>query len=168
MVTLVIRNLPDQLYVKLKVRARKARRSVSQEVVSMIEAGVLPGAPTEPPAITRLSGALPFSSEALNAALADQRYRHYASLSDLNQYMDELRADHPESQRLQDFKRNVKRVVAAFRSLKPNANDNEITYLLKNYPLSDFGQKTPFELIEAGRTDDVVAYLESFRAGFVG
>lgn len=75
---------------------------------------------------------------------------------------------HPESRRLQDFARNVVRVVAAFRSLKPDADDKEIAYLLKNYPLGDFGQKTPIELIEAGRTDDVVGYLESFRAGFVG
>lgn len=68
----------------------------------------------------------------------------------------------------QDFAQNIARVIAAIRSPKPDADDKEVAYLLKNYPLSDFDQKTAFELIEAGRADDVVAYLESSRAGFVG
>ena len=42
-----------------------------------------------------------------------------------------------------------------------------IAWLL-NEPLSVFRQKTAWELIKAGRTEDVVAYLHSCSAGFVG
>jgi len=68
----------------------------------------------------------------------------------------------------EDKTTSVLRVTAAFRSLKPDADDKEVAFFLQNYPLIDFGRKTALELIEAGRTDDVVSYLESFRAGFVG
>ena len=74
----------------------------------------------------------------------------------------------PESPRLQDFVRNLVRVIAAMHALNPNADDAELAYLLKNYPLSDLGYKTAWELLEAGRADDVVGYFESFRPGFVG
>lgn len=35
-------------------------------------------------------------------------------------------------------------------------------------PLATFGGKTPLQLIDEGRTDDVVGYLESIQSGFVG
>jgi hypothetical protein len=74
----------------------------------------------------------------------------------------------PESPRVQDFARNLVRVATALRALNPDAEDNELVFLLKNYPLADLGAKTALQLVEAGRTDDVVGYLDSFRAGFVG
>lgn len=74
----------------------------------------------------------------------------------------------PESPRLQDFVRNLVRVIAAMHALNPNADDAELAYLLKNYPLTDLGYKTALELVEAGRTDDVVGYFQSFQAGFAG
>lgn len=93
MSTLVIRGVSDQLHAKLKMRAREARRSVNQEVVHLIEASVLSATPDVPSTAARVSNALCLSSDALEAALADTRFRHYASLDDLNGYMDELRAD---------------------------------------------------------------------------
>lgn len=35
-------------------------------------------------------------------------------------------------------------------------------------PLTEFGNKTPEELVALGRTDDLLSYLESFSSGFVG
>lgn len=35
-------------------------------------------------------------------------------------------------------------------------------------PLASFGDKTPLQLIDEGRTDSVVRYLESIQSGFVG
>lgn len=75
---------------------------------------------------------------------------------------------HPETARVQDFARNVVRIVTTLQKLNPRADDDQIVYTLKNYPLGALGYKTAFELIEAGRTDDVVGYFESFGAGFVG
>jgi hypothetical protein len=39
---------------------------------------------------------------------------------------------------------------------------------IKNSPIRSFDGKTALEMIEAGRTDDVIAYLESLSAGWVG
>ena len=35
-------------------------------------------------------------------------------------------------------------------------------------PLASFWDKTPLQLIDEGRTDSVVRYLESIQSGFVG
>jgi hypothetical protein len=39
---------------------------------------------------------------------------------------------------------------------------------IKNSPIRTFDGKTALEMIQAGRTGDVVAYLESLSAGWVG
>jgi len=41
-------------------------------------------------------------------------------------------------------------------------------YHVKNFPIRSFEYKTALEMIEAGRSDDVVGYLESLSAGYVG
>lgn len=43
MATLNLKNFPDDLYAQLRVRARRERRSVSQEVVHLLERAVGPG-----------------------------------------------------------------------------------------------------------------------------
>jgi plasmid stability protein len=45
--TLNIKNLPDDLYEKLKVRAKRERRSVAQEVTGLLAAALDP-----PPALS--------------------------------------------------------------------------------------------------------------------
>lgn len=45
MSTLVVRNLPDELHEKLRRQAKRNRRSVTKEVVSLIDAGVAPQQP---------------------------------------------------------------------------------------------------------------------------
>jgi hypothetical protein len=39
---------------------------------------------------------------------------------------------------------------------------------IRNVPIRSFDGKTVLEMIEAGRTDDVVHYMKSLSAGFVG
>jgi plasmid stability protein len=51
--TLNIKNVPEKLYSKLKARARRERRSVSQEVLRILEDAT---APTEPLSIVELRG----------------------------------------------------------------------------------------------------------------
>lgn len=43
MAILNVKNLPDGLYRKLKARAKRERRSVSQEVVVLLEQALEPG-----------------------------------------------------------------------------------------------------------------------------
>lgn len=50
MATLVIKNLPDDLHARLKEQAQRHHRSVTKEVVSLIESGL--GAPHRPPKLS--------------------------------------------------------------------------------------------------------------------
>jgi plasmid stability protein len=51
--TLNIKNVPEKLYTRLKARARRERRSVSQEVLRILEDATMP---TEPLSILDLRG----------------------------------------------------------------------------------------------------------------
>lgn len=99
MSTIVIKNLPDALHAGLKERARRNHRSVTKEAINLIEAGVAaqPSAKTAPEPI-RLKGARGLAADELEAALTDTRYARYASLDELNRYMDELRADRDDAE----------------------------------------------------------------------
>ncbi len=72
----------------------------------------------------------------------------------------------PESARAQAFARNV--IHALETAVDLNGDTEHALFLLKNSPIRSFGYKTALELIEAGRTDDVVGYLKSLSAGYVG
>lgn len=50
MATLVIKNLPDDLHARLKEQAQRHHRSVTKEVVSLIESGL--GTPRQPPKLS--------------------------------------------------------------------------------------------------------------------
>jgi len=71
--TLVIKNLPDSLHARLKDQAERNRRSVTQEAISLIEAGVvLPRvAPTLPPPIKLKGG--PLTTVEIEAAISEGR-----------------------------------------------------------------------------------------------
>lgn len=73
---------------------------------------------------------------------------------------------HPQSPRVQALLRDTVDVLNAAKDAFGEA-EFPIARLL-NEPLSVFRQKTAWELIEAGRTDDVLAYLNSYSAGFLG
>lgn len=75
-------------------------------------------------------------------------------------------AARPESPRVQAFLRDTLRVLSAAQELF--GEDALPTAWLLNEPLSAFRHKTAWELIEAGRTNDVLEYLNTYSAGFVG
>ena len=72
MSTIVVKNLPDHLHVLLKQRAEHNHRSMTKEVVHLIEAG-LGGAATPrplPPPVKLRSGRM-LDIEDIEAAIAD-------------------------------------------------------------------------------------------------
>ncbi|PTL36102.1 hypothetical protein CLG94_05395 [Candidatus Methylomirabilis limnetica] len=74
MSTLVIKNFPEKLHVRLKAQAQRHHRSVTKEVVSLIESVL--AAPRQPP---KLSPPLKLASgdrptiEDIEAAIAEGR-----------------------------------------------------------------------------------------------
>lgn len=70
------------------------------------------------------------------------------------------------TERAQEFARNILRVLRAAVGL-----GNDPTTALRNikdYPIRSFENKTALDMVAEGRTDDVVAYLQSLSAGYVG
>ena len=79
MPTLVVKNLPEPLLDRLKAQAQKHHRSMTKEVVALIEQGLLApkaGAPEQalqplPPLVRLPGGAL--TAEWIESAIADGR-----------------------------------------------------------------------------------------------
>lgn len=70
------------------------------------------------------------------------------------------------SLRLQAFLSDTLRVL---NTAKEAFGEDELPVAwLLNEPLPAFHQKTAFELIKTGRTENVLAYLDSISAGFIG
>lgn len=61
-----------------------------------------------------------------------------------------------------DLLRVIREAIALGNSLAVVLN------LVEHYPIPSFGNKTALGLIEAGRADDVIAYLQSLSGGWVG
>ena len=68
--------------------------------------------------------------------------------------------------RAQEFARDIVRVLQAAVDL--GSDPTTALRNIKNYPIRSFGSKTALDMVEEGRTDDVVAYLRSLSAGYVG
>ncbi|WP_181258976.1 DNA-binding protein [Nitrosospira multiformis] len=73
---------------------------------------------------------------------------------------------HPESPKLQHYLREMLRVMSAASASQ--SDFNRVLFWFKNVPISSFNHKTALQLIAEGRTDDIVAYLESIQSGYVG
>lgn len=73
---------------------------------------------------------------------------------------------HPESPRLQSALRDLMRVLSAATAVQPDAQ--RAIFLIKNEPIPAFRHKTLLQLVQEGRAEDAVGYLESISAGFVG
>ena len=97
MSTLVVKNLPDHLHEALKARARRNHRSLNKEAASIIEQAVREGAVQPVKSLTAAKGQ-PLSMSELDAALTDERYSHLGTLADVEDLMDELRADRDASE----------------------------------------------------------------------
>jgi plasmid stability protein len=77
MPTLVVKNLPEPLHARLREQAQAHHRSVTKEVVALIEQGLLAPRPTRTaarplPPLVRLSTG-PVTAEWIEAAIADGR-----------------------------------------------------------------------------------------------
>lgn len=92
MSTLVIKNLPENLHEKLRAQAARNHRSVTKEVVTLIESSVAlqwPEGDRPPPTVKNS----PRIVDDFEAAIIDGRYVSFKSQSELDAWMDELRAD---------------------------------------------------------------------------
>lgn len=72
----------------------------------------------------------------------------------------------PQAPQLQSYIRNLLRVLDAATELTGDAA--RAVFLIRNEPLRVFGRKTADTLVGEGRTDDVIAYLESLAGGAAG
>lgn len=73
---------------------------------------------------------------------------------------------HPETERLHTFLHNLLRVLSIIISVNP-AMEKAI-FDISNAQISSLDNRTPMELIAAGRTDAVAFYLDSIADGFQG
>ncbi|KUM38803.1 hypothetical protein [Pseudomonas sp. EpS/L25] len=73
---------------------------------------------------------------------------------------------HPESPKLQTALRDLMRVISAATVIQPDPQ--RAVFLVKNEPIPAFRHRTLLQLVQDGRTEDAIGYLESVSAGFVG
>jgi len=73
---------------------------------------------------------------------------------------------HPESPRLQVALRDLMRVLSAAAAVQPDTE--RAFFMVKNEPIPAFRHKTLLQLVQDGRTDDAIDYLESISSGFAG
>ncbi len=73
---------------------------------------------------------------------------------------------HPESPRLQAALRDLMRVLSAASAIQPDTQ--RAVFLVKNEPIPALRHKTLLQLVQDGRVEDAIDYLESISAGFTG
>src|SRR3546814_795556 len=73
---------------------------------------------------------------------------------------------HPESPKLQAVLRDVMRVLSAAVAVQPDFE--RALFLVKNQPIPAFRHKTILQVVQDGRTEDAIDYLESISSAFVG
>ena len=72
----------------------------------------------------------------------------------------------PQAPQLQRYLQQMLRVLAAATEL--TGDEARAVFLVRNEPLAAFGYKTADALVQEGRTDAVIAYLESLAGGASG
>ena len=72
----------------------------------------------------------------------------------------------PQAPQLQKYLQDMVRVLAVATAM--TGDEKRAVFLLRNEPLRAFGFKTTDALIQEGRADAVIAYLESFAGGAAG
>ena len=73
---------------------------------------------------------------------------------------------HPESIEVQRALHDIARVLELITLHQPDIT--RVVFHLKNTPLATFGQRTLLEVLQAGRVEDAIAYLESVLSGAAG
>ena len=74
--------------------------------------------------------------------------------------------NHPESPSLQSALSDVMRVVSVAVAIQPD--QQRAIFLIKNAPIPAFRHKTLLQLMQEGRTEDAISYLDSISGGTVG
>jgi len=113
-------------------------------------------------ALAREPGTSRFSATNIANAL-DLQFQDLATLAGVHR--NTLRT-HPESPRLQVALRDLMRVLSAAAAVQPDTDS--AFFMVKNEPIAAFRHKTLLQLVQEGRTDDAIDYLESISAGFAG
>jgi len=72
----------------------------------------------------------------------------------------------PQAPKLQKYLLDTVRVLTIATEM--TGDEKRAAFLLRNEPLRAFGYKTADTLIQDGRADDVIAYLESLAGGAAG
>ena len=72
----------------------------------------------------------------------------------------------PQAPQLQKYLQDMIRALAAATEMTGDAE--RAAFLLRNEPLRAFGYKTADTLVQEGRVEDVIAYLESLAGGAAG
>jgi len=98
--------------------------------------------------------------------IADALGLQYQDLANLAGVHRNTLRSHPESPRLQAALRDLMRVLSAATVVQPDTA--RAFFMIKNEPIPAFRHKTILQLIEEGRTEDAIDYLESISAGFTG
>jgi hypothetical protein len=73
---------------------------------------------------------------------------------------------HPEGPKIQNYLRQVVRVLVAAEAIFGNLDTAALW--MRSEPLAPFQYRTAYTLINMDRTDDVIEYLTSIASGFVG
>ena len=72
----------------------------------------------------------------------------------------------PQTPQLQKYLQEMVRALAVANEMTGDAD--RAAFLLRNEPLRAFGYKTADALVQEGRIEDVIAYLESLAGGAAG
>ncbi|WP_157269114.1 antitoxin Xre/MbcA/ParS toxin-binding domain-containing protein [Azohydromonas aeria] len=72
----------------------------------------------------------------------------------------------PQAPQLQKYLQDMIRALAVATEMTGDAE--RAVFLLRNEPLRAFGYKTADTLVQEGRVEDVIAYLESLAGGAAG
>ena len=72
----------------------------------------------------------------------------------------------PETETIQSYLRESVRVIRAATDM--SACIEKAIYWFKNHPLPAFDYKTPQDLVSEKRTDALIKYIQSLRAGYAG
>ncbi|MCX5565670.1 DUF2384 domain-containing protein [Alcaligenes phenolicus] len=72
----------------------------------------------------------------------------------------------PHAPRLQKYLQDMVRVLTV--AAEVTCDEKRAVFLLRNEPLRAFGYKTADTLVQEGRADAIIAYLESLAGGAAG
>lgn len=87
-------------------------------------------------------------------------------LADLSHVHRDSVRTHPENKHLQATLLNLLRVRSA--AMAVSRDPKKAAFFVRNQPIPSFGHKTALQLVGEGRTEEVIGYLASIEAGFVG